>query len=416
MPDRPEVRLGEYQSVSLSEEQLTDRDLTRLRGLQAQGRFTIAPDRTGWRLTADATVGVLVLDRLRLVITPKFALTGDQLIRWLCYALGTPVPHQATTRRWATDPDGLADLVASALLVACQELLRDGLRRDYLRKNLTAPVLRGRLDIAAQATKRYGMLDQLHMRTFERDADVWENRVCGTALAAALPLIGNPALARQAADTAAAFPRDGLPTSALRALDRATYTRLNARYRTAHLWAGLLLRGGGVTDLLTDLGHAADSLLLDLPALWEAVVRRLATEAVAPLGGAATGSAGEMGITTRGDLAPRPPFRPDILLRVPVNGTGPVMLPVDAKYKRYGHRTVSAADVHQLLTYVAGYATADTPTALIVYPQPGGFTDRTLRVTAPAGTLGEIRVLGVDPAAAPDEATAWLRTAMPLRS
>jgi 5-methylcytosine-specific restriction enzyme subunit McrC len=84
-------------------------------------------------LKADATVGVLLLDRIRLVLEPKFAIPDGQLMRWLAYALGAPVPHPATTRRWATDHYGYADLVAAALLVECQQLLSDGLRRDYVR-------------------------------------------------------------------------------------------------------------------------------------------------------------------------------------------------------------------------------------------------------------------------------------------
>ncbi|MGJ3561740.1 5-methylcytosine restriction system specificity protein McrC [Streptomyces sp. INA 01156] len=113
------------------------------------------------------------------------------------------------------------------------------------------------------------------------------------------------------------------PAAALHALDRIRYTRLNARYRAAHTWARLILRGGGVNDLLTDRGTAADGLLLRMPALWEAVVRRLAVEAAARHGGRVLPSGGGAGITVRGDLGNTSAFRPDVLLELPAGAAPP---------------------------------------------------------------------------------------------
>ncbi|MEU5390073.1 hypothetical protein [Streptomyces tibetensis] len=81
---------------------------------------------------------------------------------------------------------------------------------------------------------------------------------------------------------------------------------------------------------------------------------------------------------------------------------------MDAKYKRYDRHGVSAADVHQLLTYSSGYAPADAPTAVIVHPRPGSHARRTLQVRGPSGLLGDINVLGVDTRTAPEQATAWI--------
>lgn len=411
MPDRAEVRLGEYESVELGSEQLTSRDVDRLHALRARGCLTLHPDRTGWRLKAEATVGVVLLDRVRLVVEPKFAIPGTQLMAWLAYALGAPIPTRA--RRWTTAPYGYADLVATALLDECEKLLREGLRRDYVRRQNLEPVLRGRLDIAAQATRRYGQLDQLHVRTFDRETDVWDNRVLGTALKAALALTTHSQLARDLHAITGAFPYTATPVAALRALDRIQYTRLNAHYRPAHTWARLLLRGGGVTDLLTDQGSTAGGLLLAMPALWESVVRRLTTEAAAPHGGHRAPSNGGAGITVRGDLGSTSTFRPDLLLSLPgLDASRRVLLPIDAKYKRYDRYGVSAADIHQLLTYSAGYAPADAPKAVIVHPRPGGHGRRTLEVGGPQGGLGVIHVLGIDTDAHPEQATEWVRTTL----
>ncbi|MFD7446301.1 McrC family protein [Streptomyces sp. NPDC059909] len=411
MADRTPVELDEYGSISLGSEQLTARDIDRLHALQAGGRLSLHPGRTGWHLKAGAIVGVLVLDRVRLIIRPKFAIPGEQLMSWLAYALCTPVP--TSVRHWTTGPDGYAELVAAALLEECERLVRDGLRRDYVRRQSLEPMLRGRLDVAAQATHRYGQLDRLHVRTFERETDIWDNRVLGTALKAALPLTTNSELARDLHSITGTFPHTATPGAALRALDCTRYTRLNARYRPAHTWARLLLRGGGVTDLLTDRGTTAGGLLLPMPALWEAVVRRLATEAAAPHGGRSVPSNGKAGITVRGDLGKTSTFRPDLLLSLPGPGTAHrVLLPIDAKYKRYDRHGVSADDVHQLLTYSAGYTPADNPSAVIIHPRGGGYARRVLQIGSPQGSLGVIHVLGIDTRAHPEHATAWVRTAL----
>lgn len=175
-----------------------------------------------------------------------------------------------------------------------------------------------------------------------------------------------------------------------------------------------MLRGGGVSDLLTDDGISAGGLLLAMPALWEAVVRRLAGEAAVPRGGRPVPSSGATGITVRGDLGSTSTFRPDLLLSLPSPGTDQhALLPVDAKYKRYDRHGVSAGDVHQLLTYSAGYTPSDAPSAVIVHPQPGGYARRTLRIASPQRGLGVIHVLGIDTHAPPEQASAWMRAALP---
>lgn len=409
MPDRLDVRIGEYGSALLAESQLTPRDVDRLHALQTHGRLGLEQTPAGWRLKAGATVGLLVLDRIRLVMEPKFAISGDRLMGWLAYALGAPAPLPVTSRHWATDPEGYADLVATALLEQCERLLREGLRRDYVRRQNLEPVLRGRLDFVAQTTGRYGQLDKLHTHTFDRETEIWDNRVLATALQVARALTTSPELARDLHTIADAFPKAPPADAALRALDRTRYTRLNGRYRPAHTWARLLLRGGGVTDILSDHGIAADGLLLAMPALWEAVVRRLVTDAAVPHGGHAVPSNGAAGITVRGDLGSTSAFRPDVLLNLPDRDPkGHMLLPVDAKYKRYDRHGVAAADVHQLLTYSAGYTSGHDRRALIVHPSTGGHSHRILTVDSPRGCLGNVHVLGIDTQTPPQEAAAWV--------
>ncbi|MGW5499477.1 McrC family protein [Streptomyces rochei] len=416
MHDHTEIRLGEYGSTSLTTAHLTPRDVDHLRALQRHRCLDLEQNPTGWRLKAHATVGVLVLDRVRLIIEPKFAIAGDRLMDWLTYALGAPAPLPVAARRWDTSPDGLADLVATALLTECERLLHDGLRREYVRRQALASAVRGSLDVTAQVTRRYGQLDKLHVRTFDRETDTWDNRVLGTALRVARTLVTGPQLARDLHSAAQEFPHSPSLASVLRALDRTRYTRLNARYRAAHIWARLLLRGGGVTDLLADRGVVTDGLLLAMPALWEAVVRRMFIDAAGSQGWRPVSVTEAKGVTVRGDLGASSTFRPDLVLGSPGRDPAPRrLLPVDAKYKRYDRSGVGSTDVHQLLTYSTGYGPKDDPRAVIVHPRTGGgHSQRTLQINGHHGPLGSIHVIGLDTQVPPQQAAAHAASVVPL--
>ncbi|QFQ98999.1 PE-PGRS family protein [Streptomyces phaeolivaceus] len=409
---RHEVILSEHESVTVPRSRLYGDDLDRLRSVKAVGVVEVG---NGYVLKARATTGVLQLERIRLVLRPKFPIPGKQLINWLCYANGRREPDE-TLRNWPLGKDGYAGLVPAALLHECRLLLRRGLRRDYVRRPRVATVLRGRLDVEAQATRCYGAVDRLHLQTFEYEDGGWENLVCGAALTVAAQRSTDPVQTRWLLDTAARFPSPRRPLDATAMLTQGQYTRLNTHYRAAHAWARLVLGGGGVTDLLDPYGFGAKSLLLNLNVLWENVVRRMAVDAATALGGRGA-RPGEGVIRTHGGLKDNtPPFNPDVLLVFPPRGEGSAdsrFLAVDAKYKSYVTKNVSSADRHQLLTYIAGYTDPADALALVVHPAPGGSpTQRDLRVEGPRGRLGIIRVLGLDTLGTPANAAGPLRKAI----
>ncbi|MFJ5231365.1 PE-PGRS family protein [Kitasatospora sp. NPDC088391] len=405
----PEVEIGEHSTVELGRGQLTEDDVRRLRALGSTGALALRDTRRGWAISTRSVTGILVLDRVRLTLTPKLPVPGDQLITWLCYAHGTPVPHEQTLRRWRTSSTGYADLVLPALLAECQAVLRRGPNCGYRPVDRIEPGLRGQLDIRRQVVRRYGAVDRLHVRTHERQPVIWENQICGAALAAAVRLAaGRPALARELAAVAAGFPNPRLDSTATRLLDRARYTRVNQHYRAAHAWSALVLRGGGVSDLLDHRGHRAGSLLLSVDRLWELVVGRMAEDAARRAGGRAA-RPDEGRIVTLGGLPPGlRSFRPDTLLAF--DHPGPTrFLAVDAKHKDLQNTNVDADDRHQLLTYIAGYTTPAAPVAAIVHPARSGTSHRTLRVLGPRGPLGAIEVFGLDTRLPPEQAARPLR-------
>jgi 5-methylcytosine-specific restriction enzyme subunit McrC len=316
------------------------------------------------------------------------------LLAWLSYAAA----HSRTVkgrRTWAKGAVNLVDLIIAAYLEECRALVRGQLRKDYVRQDDVDVVLRGRLDFARQATQRFGMLDKLHVRTFDRRVDVWENEVCGAALVHAARITGNGGLRRDAGELAALFPSCS-PMSARATLARARHHRMNLRYLPAHSWAGLLLNSGGVADLLSPGELGTDSLLLDMNRLWETVVRRMVTAAAKSAGASVVPSTKELATRVGQPGHRSSTFHPDVLVR----DSG--LLAVDAKYKRYDQHAVSNSDVHQLLTYASSYGSGGVPRTVIVHPSGADTATRRVSVRGPAGSLGVIDVVGLSVAESPE--------------
>jgi 5-methylcytosine-specific restriction enzyme subunit McrC len=405
------VATREYNSVRLARSQLSDRDITVLAAIP-DNLVQCTPVAMGWELRLGPVCGVLHLDHARIAVQPKLMPDGATVASWIGYASTVPLEVD-TTRRWTVDTAGLPDVVISTLIRHCTTLLRDGLHRDYRRNEAADSVLRGRLDIGRQLSRRYGQVDILHMHRFDRDVAVWENLVCRAALDVASRLAGSGELRRKARATAAAFPACGAPPSTVRRwLATSRYHRMNDRYRGAHMWAGLLLNGGGVNDMLVDGPWNAGTLLINMNILWERVVQRLCADLreARPPGGENPGPI----VVTEGGHVTRH-FLPDAIL-ASHDGAEVVRVPVDAKYKAYSTKALDRDDTHQLLTYAAAFRRPGVaPTAVVVHPRYGAGESRVVKVHAAAGSLGTITVVGVDAAGTVDEALATLRGLITLK-
>jgi 5-methylcytosine-specific restriction enzyme subunit McrC len=392
---REHIAISEHQGQAIAAHLLTDADLAQLDRLADNNILTCRTTRHGYHLDTHSHVGLLVLDRITLEIKPKLGIGGDQLITWLGYAAGIDAHRLDTARTWHTTRSGIVDLVVAALVAECRHLLRNGLHRNYVREDRTEPVLRGRLDLRAQVAHRYGMVDRLHVRTFDRQPDIWENQVCHAALLLGARVSRDPGVARAAKEVAGAFPAHPAGTRhAHNMLNRARYHRMNTTYRNAHRWAQLLFTSGGPADLLRESDAVAGSLLLNMDRLWEHVVHRMASEAASALGGTVVRGGGQLALTVRADARQTSGLRPDVLIRFGKQPT--LVIPIDAKYKIPTTQIVGSDDLHQLLTYACAYPMPAPPRAMIVQPSTAGWTHNWVSVTGPQGLLAKILVIGVD--------------------
>ncbi|TWP48088.1 hypothetical protein FKR81_29340 [Lentzea tibetensis] len=208
---RPVREVVEYDDIPLEP---SDHDLELLTHPDLRGYFSLRRTRKGWTLKVRSAAGVLVLDCAELRISPKIPISGEMLLHWLHWLHYATKPYNTTVdqpRRWDVEGTYFTDLVVQAFLDECRILLRNQLRKDYVREEDVQNVLRGRLDVVKQASQRYGMLDRLHVRTFDRRVEVWENEVCGAALRYAARHAEQPRLRCSPGSSRAATPRPRAP-------------------------------------------------------------------------------------------------------------------------------------------------------------------------------------------------------------
>ena len=394
MPDR-EIVLAEQSSGIVPAGRLTRAAVSALTGVPGD-LFRVRALACDDEIRVGSVAGCVQLDNVVVRVAPSLFPDGAAVLAWLAYAAGAPVEIDQH-RSWQVGGDSLPDLVISALVEECERLSASGLRLDYQREQVVDTVLRGRLDLRAQLTRRYGQVDRLHLDRFGRRDDIWENLVCRVALEVAGRVGSSAALRTAARGLAARFPTATVDRVwARRRLRTARYTRLNARYRAAHVWAGLLLDDGGIDDLVIDGPWQAGNLLVRTDRIWERAVARACRDAGEGRAAAA--------IRILGDEGSLRTLRPDAGIR-----RGERRVPVDAKYKSYGRRKVSNSDVHQLLTYASACAApGEDPTAVLVHPVVGPSTRRAVDVRAGRRLVGSIAVIGLDTRLPPAEAARWL--------
>jgi 5-methylcytosine-specific restriction enzyme subunit McrC len=215
--------------------------------------------------------------------------------------------------------------------------------------------------------------------------------VCGVALGVAARTAGTLTLRQAARGLAGVFPQGTVDRGwARRRMRGAHYHRLNVRYRPAHLWASVLLGGGGIDDFLAEGPWSAGSLLVRTDRIWERAVARACADVD---GASAVVTPALPSIRVSEPGAATRVFRPDASVVLP----GSVRTPVDAKYKDYAADQVGRDDVHQLLTYAAAAAPSGTdPTAILVHPVVGNPTRRALEVRTGRRLVGRIIAVGLD--------------------
>jgi 5-methylcytosine-specific restriction enzyme subunit McrC len=381
----------------------------------AAGEPRVAIDElvTGVRVRASAWVGVLRFEAFDVQVVPKLAGENLGLVRLLEFTTGISALRRAAGRRELRIESGsLFDLIVALFVEETERIIRGGLRADYVEVEEDLPILRGRLLIREQLLRRHGLPDRLECRFEERSHDVLDNRVLAAAAERAARWVGDQALRRRArvlvevlSDVCSWEAFD-----AVEARHSVTYERLNDHYRDAHELAWLIFDDAGIEDLFSYGARTSFAFLIDMNRLFERFLEKFARLAL----GESWQTETQRRRSIVWDAAQSrwySTIRPDIVVSRLGDRAGRVT--VDAKYKLYGERNVTAGDVAQSFVYAYAHSRhgVGQPSAVIAHPSSTGeFAARTLEIRRQdALAAAELVVAGIPIPRALDECTAGER-------
>jgi 5-methylcytosine-specific restriction enzyme subunit McrC len=406
------LELREWEAATAPDDAvLTDAD-RRLAEWLGDGERRIVVDelRVGIRLRATSWIGVVRFEQFEVRVVPKLVGGNLGVLEMLDFASGLDaLARLRATRSLEVLPDGrLIDLLAQLLASASEHILRDGLLQDYVTRDETLGMIRGRLRIDEQVRRRFARIDQLECRFDELETNVLDNQLLTVALGLARRVCRHAATRHRVARLHSVFAEAADPAGfdvgvAERELE---YTRRNDRYRTAHALGWLFIRRLAVHDLFAPGGGRSYAFLLDMNLLFEQFVTRLLEETFAGTSVRVVAQRRDRSLLIN-DRTGRPyaAVIPDVLLERP-DEAGRRRVPVDAKYKLYDEHRIDSGDVYQ--TFFYGYAYARTQehaegkaVAYVVYPASAGAEPIQLRVQRTDGmTAARIRTIALDVPAA----------------
>ena len=297
--------------------------------------ITRAPGATAWSIAPGRKVGVVQAGTLQVSVTPK--ITIDRLVFLMGYVTSPGFwRHHSVQLDAATElPDALAQTFARL----AQKALEQGLLQGYRTIDDSLPVLRGRIRVKDQITRRFGAGLPLEVTYDDFTTDIAENQIllAATAQLLRMPAVRLPTrrrlmrLRQQLAEVTE--PARGHP------LPRWQPSRLNTRYQPALQIAERVLSGDSFEQRRGDL--QVSGFVVDMWKVFEDFVGAALREALSALG--RTSLQHRMHL----DHARRVDLRPDLLW----TGHDGRQIVADAKYKAEKPAGFPQADLYQMLAY-----------------------------------------------------------------
>jgi len=321
------VQLQEHGSWVQVDAQVED-----IRALNALGVIEIDHHPGATRMRAGSHVGTVNVGDLQLHVAPK---VGIPRLLFLLGFARDPTGWR-DDRVELPEADGLLPAAAAALAVIGRRVLSGGILQGYRRTEDRLPVLRGRLDEAAQIAAGRGLAFPVSVVYDEYTVDIPENRMLRTAMRRVKRLPGvaprfTAELRRLDAllDQVAILP-GGAP------LPRFRWDRRNGRYRSAVELARLVLTA---TSWDSGIGPVtAAGFLFDMNRVFEDFLTAALTVSLRRHGGAVLAQPSSY-LDERNLVQ----IRPDVVWRE----AGRARAVIDAKYK-LGE---SNADDYQVVAY-----------------------------------------------------------------
>ncbi len=327
-------------------------------------------------LRPGSTIGALEIGDLSVSIEPKLPI--GRVLYLAAYAMG--VDFREERFDYVRQPE-LVEALVPALTRAARRAFARGLLHGYRTEEEALQTIRGRIRVADQLRRRFGVPLPIEVRYDDFTDDVLANRLVKAAADRLSKLrVRSPRSRLDLAWVAATLDNVSLVEFPTNAVPEVEFDRLNEHYREVVTLARLILRH---TSIETGRGRVrANGFLMDMNEVFQEFVTRALRE--------------ELGLSERAfrsdsrlpsvylDTADRIRLKPDLSW-----WDGPTCTFVgDAKYKRVKNEQVPNADLYQLLAYTTAL---DLPGGLLIYAE-GEANDAVHRVRH-AGKQLEIATL-----------------------
>jgi len=294
------------------------------------------PGSSDWLVAAGTKVGVARVGELQVSVRPKIAI--DRLVFLMGYA-SKPTFWRDRSVLLDTESE-LPEALAHAFARLASKAIEQGLLQGYKTVDESSPVVRGRIRVRDQISRRYGVGLPLEVTYDDFTIDIAENQLVLSASTRLLRLPGLSKSVRRALQRLR-LQMSGV-TEGLRGEAPPTWvpSRLNTRYQPALHLAELILAGDSFEQRVGDL--RVTGFVFDMWRIYEDFVSVALREALAPYGGSAS-----LQHRMHLDVARQVEMRPDFLWI----GHDGARVVVDAKYKAEKPAGFPQADLYQLLAY-----------------------------------------------------------------
>lgn len=346
-----EIDLREYERsdpISLSVE---ERD-----ALHKIGKVTIEPAEgleDSYRLTPGSTIGAIEVGGLSVAIRPKLKI--GRALYLASYAMGAFKLQDDGFK--FEDADTLIEILALALGAAARRAFARGVLHGYRTEEEALHTVRGRIMVAEQIRRRFGMGVPVEVRYDDFTDDILENRLVKAAGALLRRMRIRNQHSRKGLQWIAATLGDVSNVQySPKEIPEVEFGRLNEHYREVVGLSRLILRHW--TYEAERGAVRARGFLIDMNVVFQEFVTRALREELR-VSERTFRSDNEIPRVTL-DANGRIRLRPDLSW-----WDGAVCMFVgDAKYKRIDYKQVPNADLYQLLAYVTAL---DLPGGLLVY-------------------------------------------------
>lgn len=302
------------------------------------------PGSDRWDISAGRKIGVAAVGDIQLTVRPKIPM--GRLIFLMSY---TRDPKYWRENTVVLDPESdLPDALAHAFGFHANRALDQGLIQGYVTVDDSLPVVRGRIRVAEQISRRYGRGLPLEVSYDDFSVDVVENQLLLGATLLLLRMPGLNAERRRTLQRIRLKLADVTPPAQGGEPPVWIASRLNARYQPALRLADLILAGDSFDQRVGDL--QVTGFVFDMWKIYEDFVCVALQEAMQVYGGR---SALQHRLYL--DNAERVDMAPDFLWTSPAGAH----VVVDAKYKAERPSGFPQADLYQLLAYCTVLDVAD---------------------------------------------------------